>query len=614
MSSPTAKRRAKSQAQGAEFVDPAGVPAAPKGLVHPEPNVDAMALAGMMREFPVWCQYAGLQVDGQDFDFDQRRYLIDIYSDTSEHLVVKKAAQLGLSSFMMLRALWAVLHHRMKAGFYFPTDEGMRMLSKDRMAPMIAANDAISKAIIADDDAAKLKRFKNYVGSESSMYLMHISGKASKDSIPLDYLLFDEVRLMEDEDIQQTMERITASRYGWITMASTAGPPGVTIDRWFNLGSQHTWLSRCGCSEGGVDLSEVFPDCVVETAQGEVYYRCPRCKYRINDPQNGQYVAKNPRATIRSYFVSQLAAKGKRTTPAAIWQQYKSSTDLVKFYADKLGRWYDDKNAVPITMDILESCVDPDVRWAYDERTGGRGRPHAPVMTDNAMGVDQHGGNVYALVARRDAKGDKQLVHLEIVEAGNPDYFDEMGRPQTPFARLHQMMREFNVGMCVIDALPNYNEAKQFAMAFPGRVFLSYYSDAGQDSVRWLDRSRPSEAVRKGGAGLLLKWQVYLDRYKVIDDALSEFVNYKIKIPDPRMLVQKLHDPMTGRFNAEMICRRLFTHLTSIAREKEVVNRDTGAFKMKWKNRGLDPHFVHAYSFCRIALERMSRRPIFTVL
>lgn len=587
----------------------ASAPAITQGLK--PPDAADLARSQLLREFSTWCQFSGLRVDEHDFSFNDRRYLIDIYNDRAEHVVVKKAAQLGLSVYLQTRALWAARVHQMKVGFYLPTDELARQFSKDRIDPMVRSHPDLLAGIIEDEDAAKLKRFKNHAGGESSLYIMHIGGRSSKDALPLDYLVFDELRLMQDDDVQQTMHRIAASKWAWVTMASTAGPAGVTIDKYFQIGTQHTWLSKCGCQDGGVDLAETFPSCVVEH-KGETYYRCPKCLYRINDPQNGGYVAKHPNADVHSYFVSQLASKQKQSTPRKIMESYKLATNLQKFYADVLGRWYLNADARPITPEVLENCINPESRWAYDQRFGGEQRPQSELMEATAMGVDQHGGNVYVVIQRRDEDGNKHLLHLEVVETGNGKY-NRDGRPQSPFVRLRELMKEFDVGCCVIDAMPNYNEAADFARSFPGRVFVSYYAAGSGDAVRWMDRSGARDNSKKGAA-LVLKWQVYLNRYKAIDDALSEFVNRKIFIPPPNALLMEAYDGTTGRYDPQPIAQRYFRHLQSIAREREVTNPDTGEFKMEWRNQGLDPHFVHATSFCRVAMERMTRRPVFTIL
>jgi hypothetical protein len=52
--------------------------------------------------------------------------------------------------------------------------------------------------------------------------------------------------------------------------------------------------------------------------------------------------------------------------------------------------------------------------------------------------------------------------------------------------------------------------------------------------------------------------------------------------------------------------------MTKIIRQKTIVNEETGTFRMEWVNLGLDPHTVHAWNFCNIAIERLRRQPLMT--
>lgn len=74
--------------------------------------------------FALWCLTSGVKPDHNDFDFDSHRYLLPIYMDMGEEIVVRKAAQTGLSVWSMLRVLyWLETHQGRKAGYYVPTQD-----------------------------------------------------------------------------------------------------------------------------------------------------------------------------------------------------------------------------------------------------------------------------------------------------------------------------------------------------------------------------------------------------------------------------------------------------------------------------------------------------------
>lgn len=554
--------------------------------------------------FATWSQYGGFEVDGREkFGFERYRYLLPIYLDDHPKIVWMKAAQLGATIYLLLKLLWLTVCRPLKAGLYFPTADGVNKLVKDRLNPLIDSNPMLRDRVNIENERLDLKQIHNIHGGLSALYLLYLGGTSSKDSHPLDVLAFDEVRLSDAKAVDQARERISGSDIKIEIFTSTAGLPGEDIDRRFRRGTMHTWRTKCNCRDG-VNLAEVFPECMAITEK-EIYYRCPTCKVRIRDAQNGAFVPINPKADVHSYAVSKLVSK--KQTPAETWDKFQTTTNMREFWNANLGLPYIDQDSVPVTDSVLEACVNYELPWATNDwaRTDLRRRC--------AMGVDQHSGNNYAVITRRNANGKKQIVHIELMETANPRYFID-GKPVSPFRRLYELMQEYDVGICVIDAMPNANEAMDFARYFPGRVFLSWYMEGGSDVVRWLDRPKEKQQVKKNPKELKLKWQVYLNRYLSIDDALADFVERSVEMPHPDRLVQVARSE-TGRFEAINLCRDvLWPHLKGLARERKDIDPEIGTFKMVWRYLGIDPHFMHAYNYSRVALGRLSRQAFFVTL
>lgn len=588
---------------------PSKAPAFNQGL---KPKTIEEQLAGATPEqisalsadnFAVWSQFSGIEVDNHKFDFDQHRYLLPLYLDQSIELVLIKAAQMGATIYMLLYLLWFARHNSVKVGLYFPTGDGVSMLSKDRLSPLLRSSKELSQCVVDDMDTIGLKHIENIHGKVSSLYMLYLGGQASKDSVPLDAVCFDEVRLVKETDIDQALERISHSPHKLKRFMSTAGYPNEDIDKRFKQGSQFYWHVKCRCPDGFIP-SDVFPDCIGVSGT-DVYLRCPKCSTRIVDPQNGAYVAHNPKADFPSYHISQLISKF--ITPKEIWTIFNKTTNKREFYNAKLGRPYIDVENQPVTDDILESCVNTDISWALS--VGGT----KDLMKHCAMGVDQMGGFNYVVIMKRGADGKKQLVHLEIIEQHNPRYW-ENGAPVTPFKRLYQLMREFDVGVCVCDAMPNVNEAQDFARSFKGRVFLGWYGEAGVDMVKWYDKLKVREQIRKGSQELRLKWQVVMHRYQTLDYALQQFIDREMTMPHPDSYLQVVRSEETGRFEAEPIARRYWTHMKALVRQFTITNEETGKGKHEWIYIGGDPHFAHAHNYACIALERMKRTPQFVMV
>ena len=169
----------------------------------------------MRQSFALWSQFSGVKVDGKDFTFEDRRYLLPIYLDQGEVVVWQKAAQLGATIYMLLRLLWMCRNSTLHAGLYFPTADGVEDLSKSRLNPLIRSNPDINRNVSDEVNTLGVKHIHNTEGQLSSLRMLYVGGTASKDSVPLDLIAFDEVRLIAPTDIDQCMERIAASKKGY---------------------------------------------------------------------------------------------------------------------------------------------------------------------------------------------------------------------------------------------------------------------------------------------------------------------------------------------------------------------------------------------------------------
>ena len=547
--------------------------------------------------FAMWTQTSGATVDGNRIRFDDYRYLLPIYLCEDEEIVWRKAAQLGATSYMMLRLLWWCEKNQGKsAGLYMPTRDLADITSQNRLSDVIDSCPTIKAIYQPDRSKLALRR----IGA-SSLYVFHLGGQASKDSVPMQLMAFDEVRLCNSKDIDQALERMSASKYKPRIYMSTAGLPGADIDQRFQDGTRHTWRSKCGCPDG-VDLAATFPDCVVDDRKrNEVYYQCPKCKWKIVNPQNGRYVAQDPTANYTSFHVSQLASM--TISPREVWDVYKRTTNKEEFYNAKLGMpWVDEQNR-GVTLEQLEACVDPELSWAEPGKKEGI----------TAMGIDQGNNYLYVMIADIDPKykNKKRIRHIEIIERHNPRYYGVNG-PQSPWVRAHQLMKEYQVDLALVDWMPGYDKALEFCKAFPKKAFLAMYNPQGQEIVQWLDRPQHKQGVKKAGDKFKFKHSALLGRYLSLTMTLSGFRQQEWAIPNPDALIQVCTDEKTGQLRPHALGReKMFIQLNRYIKRFVERNPDTKEGKYEWVFSGED-HFTHAANYCNMALERLSRRAVFT--
>jgi hypothetical protein len=161
-------------------------------------------------------------------------------------------------------------------------------------------------------------------------------------------------------------------------------------------------------------------------------------------------------------------------------------------------------------------------------------------------------------------------------------------------------MRRYGVAYCVVEQLPNVNDARRFANEFPGRVFLAGYADLRDDMMTWGDDLSRSD--RRTAAEDRTRYTVTLNQYKAMQRTLFRLRDAECLWPDPAALEATI--PIDGEDRRVLLVQDyVWDHYTKTAL---VVDHDeeTRKPRAKVKKMGLDPHFSFATMLCDIAWSR----------
>lgn len=583
---------------------------------------------------------AGVPADvNRPLTFEGREFWRDIYETMDKpRFCVKSSAQVGktIMLFYGLAALAHLLYFRgvgIWHGLYLPTQEMVRAFSKGRLAPILNAIGQVSGVrcgstaegadtdkllrdllpLVEEDqrddfiDSFNFKRIGN-----SYVYMAWMKGML-RDALPLDVLWFDEVRLMDPSQVDRVRKRVSGSKYGWIGYTSTAGLPGDAIDAVWEQSDQRHFHNFCRCSDG-VELNKEWPHCVRErrnpaSPHERFYLVCPRCDTEIDDPGYGRWIAHKPETGLFPGFNPH-----QLITQRPLWQIMEEWTrtgrNTGEFYNSTLGLEYIDDEACPITLPVLRSCVNTDLMWA---RPGDVRRC--------AMGIDQMGGVCYFDLSEKTKDGSRRIVHLEI-------RWD-----LDPFKRAAELMREYDVSVCCVEGLPNYNDALRFANEFPGRVFVVSYGDVKDADLQWGDRQKDPEAKRKVSQEARTRFTVRIDYTKMLDALASNWRDRRAELPDPAGIFQEVQDEHGKPFVCALGEEVFFDHLRRIARRKQVetkiasnmeIAEETGIERHYWvklakapgeagrpvsiRGAASDPHFAFADALNWVAWTRLPAR------
>lgn len=555
--------------------------------------------------FLQWCDAMadkGLKVDGKPFRLDDRPALIPIYEaipTTREEaakktLVIMKATQLGLTIWETMANLYMALKWSpVSIGMFLPSQSVAIHKSEHRFMRIVRSSPELYRMLITgkDVDGKPTKVGEGNVLTrrigESLLLFLWTTGKVTTESIPMDVVTLDEVQEMTLDQIDKVRARTGDSDIQFTLLLSTANMPELDIDHWYRMGTQEVWHTECPACGELSDLSDpagIFPGRSIgyNDAVGEYEWRCPACESAIENPQVGRYIARNPGApaNMRSFLLPRTISP--RMTPRDMiesWQRAKTGDQKKSFYNRTLARPYIDADQLPVTLAVCLACV------AAGARAGVQWKAAA---SEAYMGIDQMGGFNAVIVAERLPDGRMAVIHVEAV-------FD-----LDPFERCAAMMDQYGVGVCVVEQLPNVNDARRFANRFPGRVFLAGYADLRDDMLLWGDDASRSD--RKTSEQDRSRYTVTLNQYKMMQTSLYRVRETFVLFPPPDALEQDVVE--AGKVRRIPILRDwVFHHFTKTAL---VVTQDEHERKPRAKVHkvGIDPHFSFAFMLLNAAWAR----------
>jgi len=540
----------------------------------------------------------GLKVDGKPFTLDNRgalHFIYDLIPTTIEeahkkHIVLMKGAQMGLTVWEMLADIYmAIKFTPCSIGMYVPSSMLAPYKSTHRFLPVLRTVPDAYQMLLESGRADGSKRSSEgnvltRVLGDSKLLFLWTTGSVATESFPLDIISFDEVQEMLVADMEKVMERMSASDIKYVMMLSTAKWPDSDIHYWYKQGKEYQFHNTCGC-EGGVILDEEFPDCIQyndgkygEATKGEYVYACPKCGEHIPDNQAGEWVAKYPEAHIDSAHLPQLISA--TVTPGEMLLAFNNATDMQNFYNRKLGKPFADPSQIPINLAMLNLCAEDGMKIGLKWKTSAK---------DTYMGIDQMGAFNCVMIKERLPDGRQAVIHVESIYQNDP------------FSRCDDIIREFGVSVCVVETLPNYNDAKRFAIRWPGRVFLASYKKLENDMIQWGD-AKQSKADRKTDENERDRYTVMLDQYKCMQTSMSRFSKRQCVFPDPKGLYQDILEKGMKKRIA-ILQDEVFLHFTKTALVVEK-DPDEKKFKRKVVKVGIDPHYSYTNMLCDVAWAR----------
>ena len=445
-----------------------------------------------------WAQKR-VRLDGKPFRFDGHEYLRAIYDDTAAHIVLSKAAQIGGTTFSILKSFHACVMG-LNVLYLFPTKTDVIEFSKSRVGPLLEDNRFL-KNQVRDTDTAGLKRI-----SSAHMYFRGMQSTVGIKSIPVDMIVFDELDEATPEAKSLAKERLAHSGYKRVIELSNPSLPDYGIDEAYQLSDQRHWTLKCPACGKWTVLEKEFPTklggevrTILERDDGSHYRACPKCAEEL-DLAAGEWVADFPDRQTHGYLISQLFSS--TVDPGEILEDYRRTRFPETFYNLKIGlAWADTANRIDRAA-VLACCGEKGLLEESDQPC--------------TMGVDT-GKQLHVVISRfkRYGEGLREVVYIGT---------------RGEYAELDDLITRFKVTRCVIDALPEIHSTRDFANRHSGRVYMNYFQESQRGGYRWEYRDH----------------LVYENRTEALDASRKVVRDRKVILPRAGKLMQEFADHMAA--------------------------------------------------------------------
>jgi hypothetical protein len=399
---------------------------------------------------------------GKKFDFKSHPFWYDVLTDWSPNIVMLKAAQMGGTTALSLKMLWAMKRFGLNTAYTMPTSGDATDFVGSRFNPIIRQNPIIDSWVV-DKDSVEQKRIGNYTA-----YFRGTMTERTALSFPADLLVHDEEDRSNRLIIEQYQSRLQASAFKWQWHLSNPSVPGNGVMKYWKDSDQKHWFINCNHCAHKQFLS--WPESIDIERKA---YICKKCKGVLTDE-------------ARRY---------------GSWHGIK--TDVKPEYS---GYWFNLMMAPWVTAEeiIKHSKKSPDYFYNYV-----LGLPYAG--SGNKLNEEEFFANV------EDKTNDQSDPIIIGVDPGLPIWY-VIGNKQGIFYNGHcddwdhieRLMIRFPKAIVVSDQGGDLTPQRAMREKYPGRFYLCWYN-RDKKSLRLIEWGRGKQAG-----------EVRADRNQVIQQVVDE--------------------------------------------------------------------------------------------
>ena len=439
-------------------------------------------------------------IRGEMMRFHDKPYLIGIYQDDAQEIVLQSSVQTGKSEFLIVTA-----HEGSERGmqvlYVLPTTELRNLFVANRVDKLYTMSPHYAAMINHSTGTSDSRGLKHFGPKGGAIFFAGSNSATTFVEKPIDMVVGDETNLFDQANYEKADDRMTASPYKLKREASNPTVDKYGINARYRLSDQREWHVKCPCcnywqtmdwfknvvEQTDDDQWRLRDEKWIEGGARDINIVCRRCGGALERfTFNSMWVAKEARRTrVHGYLIHQMLSSYVRVDD--MWRKFEQAqtddTKMQVFYNSVLGSTFAGKGS-KLTDEILNAC---------------KADYLMPASADTCfMGVDvgkKLHVHVYKLV-----NGER----LQLVYAGTVKEFED----------LDYLFARFNIVTYVIDSMPETRKATEYAMKHPGRGWICRYQH-GLMEVTTNDDSRV----------------VTLSRTMIMDRLMSFYMQKKFILP-----------------------------------------------------------------------------------
>jgi len=485
------------------------------------------------------------------------REMLDCWCDT---VVGQKAAQMGFTEVALNKCFFKMDIEGVSCLYVLPASTpDAHDFSARAFDPAVILSPHLTRMF------TDVKNLGHKRAGNSNLYIRGSRSRSQLKSIPVGFVVLDEVDEMIKENIPLAFERMSGQVEKKSFLISTPTIANRGINNYFKASSMEEFFFKCPHCSRSINLT--FPESVnicgndyMDPAVNRSHLICTACKTKLDHELKYNYLAEGtwvPSHTeikdCRGFNINQLYSM--TVDPVAIVKHYfraqMDPAEEQEFYNSKLGKVHAVKGA-KVTDEQIDQCK------------------------GNYTKVEQAQSGLLITIGIDVGK----VLHYEIDQW----YLDEniethdVNLVATPrllsegtvleFEELDDIMLRFGIKAAVIDIQPERRKALEFAKRWPGKVKCCYYGkDIKGKDIKFYDED---------------SYTVAIDRTSWLDISLGRFKKKKIVLPKDLSL----------------------DYREQIMAQVKVYSKDGDGNIISHYETGNEPdHFGHARNYAEVALK-----------